>query len=279
MIPYLLAAVGGYLLGDSMKGSESFANGGSISKAKKFVRIQKLANQQIDKNGRVDDKTMKELEEIIDSLNSYEAELAIEMWQRSGEKMAQGGILSFFKPRLNEDEKKQIIGTPIKIELNGTYESTYESIAKSWGNTKENFEIAENDFPEKMSFKDAIKHCKLLGDGWRLPTIAELESMEYYICQKLPINQLRYDESITKDLEGLEKMNFKPGLYWTTLSKGDYKTFEIISWPSDGRAEELDAAYVYDLEIVRNGFLRRGPDNWRKTAIENKNYVRAIRSI
>lgn len=34
--------------------------------------------------------------------------------------------------------------------------------------------IAQYDFPELMNSKDAKKACESLGDGWRLPTLNEL---------------------------------------------------------------------------------------------------------
>lgn len=37
-----------------------------------------------------------------------------------------------------------------------------------------NLEVAQNDFPKEMNWDDAKKACKVLGDGWRLPTIDEL---------------------------------------------------------------------------------------------------------
>lgn len=48
---------------------------------------------------------------------------------------------------------QDIIGTPIKIE---------------------NIEIAQYDFPEKMTWEEALNACIKLGDGWRLPTKKEL---------------------------------------------------------------------------------------------------------
>jgi hypothetical protein len=35
-------------------------------------------------------------------------------------------------------------------------------------------EISEKDFPELMTYEDAVSACQKLGDGWRLPTIREL---------------------------------------------------------------------------------------------------------
>ena len=50
-------------------------------------------------------------------------------------------------------EQSKIIGTPIKIE---------------------NLEVAQFDFPNTSIWKNAIKACSDLGNGWRLPTRVEL---------------------------------------------------------------------------------------------------------
>ena len=39
------------------------------------------------------------------------------------------------------------------------------------------FEIAKKDFPNKMYWREAVKACSSLGDGWRLPTKDELNLM------------------------------------------------------------------------------------------------------
>ena len=41
-------------------------------------------------------------------------------------------------------------------------------------------EVAQNDFPEDINWDDAGKACKVLGDGWRLPTKDELNLMYLY---------------------------------------------------------------------------------------------------
>lgn len=50
----------------------------------------------------------------------------------------------------------KIIGTPIKIE---------------------NLEIAQYDFPDELEWEEATKACNLLGDGWRLPSKIELNTL------------------------------------------------------------------------------------------------------
>ena len=56
-------------------------------------------------------------------------------------------------PKDNTDYKN-IIGKPVKIG---------------------NLIICQYDFPEQMYWDDAVKACKALGDGWRLPNEDEIE--------------------------------------------------------------------------------------------------------
>jgi hypothetical protein len=50
-------------------------------------------------------------------------------------------------------DAKQIIGKPVKID---------------------NILVAQNDFPDQMEWEEAKRACRALGNGWRLPTKAEL---------------------------------------------------------------------------------------------------------
>lgn len=38
-------------------------------------------------------------------------------------------------------------------------------------------QVAENDFPSRMTWYDAMIGCQNLGNGWRLPCIEELNAM------------------------------------------------------------------------------------------------------
>ena len=44
-------------------------------------------------------------------------------------------------------------------------------------NLLKGIEIYEKDFPELMTFEDAVSACEKMGDGWRLPTIRELSEI------------------------------------------------------------------------------------------------------
>lgn len=59
-----------------------------------------------------------------------------------------------------------------------------------------NIEVAQNNFPYKMTWEEAKEACKELGPRWRLPTKAELQTM--YIASHL-------DETIPM---------FNNGQYW-----------------------------------------------------------------
>ena len=41
--------------------------------------------------------------------------------------------------------------------------------------TGKELQIAENNFPKRMNWKEAMSSAKNLGRGWRLPTVFELE--------------------------------------------------------------------------------------------------------
>jgi hypothetical protein len=66
-----------------------------------------------------------------------------------------GSSSSRTKPTSNTDYEN-IIGTPIKFG---------------------NLEVAQYDFPEEMKWDEAKKVCEILGDGWRLPTADELNTL------------------------------------------------------------------------------------------------------
>ena len=37
--------------------------------------------------------------------------------------------------------------------------------------------VAQNDFPNEMTYDDAVNACASLGPGWKLPTVDELQSI------------------------------------------------------------------------------------------------------
>jgi hypothetical protein len=63
----------------------------STLKARRYVELQNLANEQIQLFGEIEDDTMKQIEELGESLNSHEVELVMEMYNKK--KFANGGVL------------------------------------------------------------------------------------------------------------------------------------------------------------------------------------------
>jgi hypothetical protein len=69
-------------------------------------------------------------------------------------------------------------------------------------NTGEKLQVALHDFEEKMIWEQAISACEELGNGWRLPTIKELEVMY-------------------KELHKKGNGNFKEPFYWSSTENDD----------------------------------------------------------
>ena len=78
---------------------------------------------------------------------------------------------------------KDIIGTPFIIE---------------------NIEVAQYDFPEEMTWEDALDTCNKLGEGWRLPNLDELKTLYQ-----------------NKDKIG----GFAGNVYWSSTEYGDYSAW------------------------------------------------------
>ena len=73
-------------------------------------------------------------------------------------------------------DAKEIIGNSIKIGL---------------------LEIAQFDFPKKMKWEDALKACNDLGEGWRLPSMRELDTLLGFrtSLEKIIINNFGQSQS------------------------------------------------------------------------------------
>jgi hypothetical protein len=157
----------------------------------------------------------------------------------------------------NETRNASVIGTPIKIGR---------------------LEISANDFPQKMNWSDADSSCKELGEGWRLPTIEELD----IIYQN-------------KSVIG----GFENQFYWSsniqTLSIGDI-TFAFKKSFSNGETTTRDAWISGEASYYINGRvvyaspedtdiqpLKSDPSSLPKEIFERKgtyrdfNRVRAVR--
>ena len=99
---------------------------------------------------------MKTLEKLKNCSTSEIQELS---WERTELENQNNGSTTFNNPSTNNTSSSNtssIIGKPIRIG---------------------SIEVAQNDFPKRMSWDDAVKACADLGNGWRLPTKNELNLM------------------------------------------------------------------------------------------------------
>ena len=76
--------------------------------------------------------------------------------------------------------QSNIIGKPVPIPIQYT------------------LQVAQNDFPNQMNWADAKKACEALGEGWRLPTIEELNFM-YNIKDTLKMSGFSWWSSTVYD--------------------------------------------------------------------------------
>ncbi len=101
-------------------------------------------------------------------------------------------ILFYFNNNINaqKNSKSLIVGKSIKIEK---------------------LEIAQNDFPNTMSWSDAKKACSNLGEGWRLPTKSELKFLFLYKDDSLSNMRKAYWSSsdLDNDFAEIPDFNFE----------------------------------------------------------------------
>lgn len=126
MIPFFLTALGGFLIGGSVK---QYGRGGKLpAKVKRFVELQDEVNRQIDEKGEAEYELTEELNRIGDSLNSYESELAIEEYMKRREPvkmMTNGGEID--KMQLNVGYNYAV---DRNVNASGTFEQFKEDFKK-----------------------------------------------------------------------------------------------------------------------------------------------------
>lgn len=103
------------------------------------------------------------------------------------------------------------------------------------GNTVKikNIEVAQYDFPNRMSLQDAKNACKALGDGWRLPTKDELNTLYQ-----------------NKNLIG----GFADGDYWSSIELYDYN-YWTAAWAQyfyNGNQVSADISFTLHVRAIRD---------------------------
>jgi len=96
------------------------------------------------------------------------------------------------------------------------------------------FQVAAENFPDKMNWSDAVQACGKLGDGWRLPTKGEMES----IYNQLHDNGKNHFKPI--------KENIPDAYYWSS-TQSDPNFAWCIYFGNGG----FHRNYIVDLGWVR----------------------------
>jgi hypothetical protein len=122
-------------------------------------------------------------------------------------------------------------------------------------------EVANQDFPNELSWADAKKACDELGNGWRLPTKNELKAMYEQLQDLIPIEE-----------EGLElekeQGSFELAYYWSSTVDDDLEELDF-------ELDELDSS-----EIMVYAWIF-GFHNGHDTTDDKEYayYVRAVRDL
>ena len=199
MIPYILTALGGFLIGSSIK---QYGRGGKLpANVKKFIELQDEVNRQIDEKGEADHELADELNRIGDSLNSYESELAIEEYMKRREpvRMANGGsvadelkkvssfVQSYYETRFQSDVAASNDENAKSIRLldkADSYRDEAIRLLKSYNKTNNtNFEFS--DFNRDGTLREGISSGLKVPEEYTNPK-AEEGRYKYIVEAKYP---------------------------------------------------------------------------------------------
>jgi len=104
-------------------------------------------------------------------------------------------------------------------------------------------EIAKRNFPNKMTWNEAIMACKELGEGWRLPQKALNQEFLLDLCEMEEMSQQLFHKGIG---------NIPEGEYWSE-TRFDSK----LAW----------------------SFNMKNKSNWARKSKDELMFVRAVRCV
>ena len=113
---------------------------------------------------------------------------------------------------------KSIIGSPIKVY---------------------NIEVAQYDFPKEMNWDDAKKACEALGEGWRLPTLDELNIL-YQNKDKIALSMYGY--------------------YWSSREDGGYSSWVWVKNLVSGYQDSFRKSTANHVRAIRDFNYLKSPE-------------------
>ena len=257
MIPFILAAIGGYLIGDSVGESETFADGGEVRKIKGINFSNQIENGRIFKQliQSVYDNQSGEIYplEFINAIARGQNPIV----KHDGKNYVKGykGTISHFKflDDPNFIRALEYVDRPKirKFELGGDVILNGYPISKTIAKTKraiKYFEEEGTDYDKKNHLPKIKKH------------LAELEKIKYAnggetIEKEKQIDYMRVSPSTFE--EDMEETKKYFGDNWNTLTeeqkiklKDELKGIGIVG--HSGQQEDLDT-YMYSLFYKKGG--------------------------
>ena len=95
--------------------------------------------------------------------------------------------------------------------------------------------VAENDFPKRMTWKQALNECRKLGEGWHLPTIGELSYLQQNDSTHIFSKEYYWTNSSFLFFRG--SINFKNGKGYYS-SKNNYYRVRAI-WHGEASIKKV----------------------------------------
>jgi hypothetical protein len=143
--------------------------------------------------------------------------------------------------------------------------ATAESVIQTLGNTIKFgfFEIAQSDFKYPMNWTNAVESCLRQGEGWRLPTKEDLNTIFYTIPRRFkwfPLNSFTYN------------------YYWGTGEGGERDEIE-----NNTSFKSMTASFKWRPANFTGGQYKTignsGQYNFEDSYSQNEHYVRPVRNI
>jgi hypothetical protein len=127
------------------------------------------------------------------------------------------------KPIKNGENPKNLVSKKTKNEIMLEIENPKSG---------KKIQLADNDLDKKMDWYSAQIVCSELGEGWRLPSLAELEIIFNEIHQ-----------------QGIG--NFQPDYYWSSNPAGFDETAWYYWFKFKGFSHYVAKSNVYNIRLVR----------------------------
>jgi uncharacterized protein (TIGR02145 family) len=177
-----------------------------IIEKQKLAKKEKLEKERLDKEAEIEKERLVKEAEIKKESLAKEAEIEKERL----DKVAKESKIE--KERLDKE-----------AFINKIKESSANIIDEIVA--IENLIVAKKEFPEKMNWRDAKIACAILGDGWRLPTRDEMNTLFLYKHKISRIDGYTWSSTGGAGYTGIAQETFA----WCQFVSGENSKMEVTS--------------------------------------------------